>query len=548
MLFVNRPMQRVGSSLIQFRKRVPDDVLKVAKGKLVTISLPPEDTDGDPILVNVTIGPDIRFSLRTRDPALAKIRNAAATEQLGRAFNAFLRGAQPLTKKQRIALSGLLYKAFADNLEDDPGDPEIWKRVQEANEYALKGKLLTIDTFPGEGRLRLLDERFGALVDAILRREGIVTDVLSRRFLLEEAGHAINEAARKLQRNAEGDYSPDPVAARFPAWEGAQPQRAAPLSSSSRPSSLTFEKLLSVWEREGDKSPSTKQAFRSVVKAFSSHLGHAEPARVTKDDVRAWRDTLLEKGLSAKTINGTYLAHIQALYRLAKREDLIDFDPVDGTKVRMKKKAGTAMKPYSDEEVSQILAFADKETASALHWVPWILALTGARVGEIAQLWGEHIKQIDGVAVLTLTLTEDGGTVKTAASERDVPIHPALIERGFLDFVKSRGSGPLFYGGKLGRARPRKNETAAHASKGTANRVREWIRGKGFNDPRKAPNHAFRHWFKSACVKAGILESVADAIQGHVGKRGEADTYRHFDLATLREAILKIKVPRQPAS
>jgi integrase len=71
----------------------------------------------------------------------------------------------------------------------------------------------------------------------------------------------------------------------------------------------------------------------------------------------------------------------------------------------------------------------------------------------------------------------------------------------------------------------------------------EWIRANGFTDKRKAPNHAFRHWFKSACQRAGVLDSVADAIQGHSGIRGEADGYRHSGVAVMAEAIAKIQVP-----
>ena len=156
-----------------------------------------------------------------------------------------------------------------------------------------------------------------------------------------------------------------------------------------------------------------------------------------KVDVREWKDALLANGLSAKTINGSYLAHVRTLYRLAKNDDLIDFDPTEGLRVREKKKAGKSRLPYLDEEVANILVLADSETKPHLHWVPWLLALTGSRVGEITQLWAKHVKYADGVHFLSITPTDDGGEIKTASSERDVPIHPAIIERGFLAFVES---------------------------------------------------------------------------------------------------------------
>ena len=40
-----------------------------------------------------------------------------------------------------------------------------------------------------------------------------------------------------------------------------------------------------------------------------------------------------------------------------------------------------------------------------------------------------------------------------------------------------------------------------------------------------------------------MLDSVADAIQGHKGKRGEADGYRHVSVDVMAEAIKNIDVP-----
>jgi hypothetical protein len=72
----------------------------------------------------------------------------------------------------------------------------------------------------------------------------------------------------------------------------------------------------------------------------------------------------------------------------------------------------------------------------------------------------------------------------------------------------------------------------------------EWIRGEGFDNPRKAPNHAFRHWWKSTAARIGMQDSLADAIQGHAG-RSVASTYRHFDLETLEKGIAAIPVPAE---
>jgi integrase len=159
--------------------------------------------------------------------------------------------------------------------------------------------------------------------------------------------------------------------------------------------------------------------------------------------------------------------------------------------------------------------------------------------------------EIDGIHVMKIAPAEDGGSLKNAHSERDVPLHPALVEQGFLAFVRSRGDGPLFYGTQgapRSRRRGSGTDTHRHASKGVSNRLAGWIRSEGFNDHRKAPSHAFRHWFKTTCARLGIQERVADAIQGHVGNQTAADTYVHIDVAMKADAIGRIPVPQVKAN
>ncbi|MBS4019598.1 MAG: hypothetical protein KGZ68_15350, partial [Dechloromonas sp.] len=152
------------------------------------------------------------------------------------------------------------------------------------------------------------------------------------------------------------------------------------------------------------------------------------------------------------------------------------------------------------------------------------------------QLWGSRIKEVEGQWVMVIAPAEDGGSLKNEGSERTVPLHPALVEAGFLDFVRERGQGPLFYRRSSGKASKR------HASKGVSNRLSAWIRAAGFTDPRKAPAHAFRHWFKSAASRRGVADSLADAIQGHA-TASVASRYRHFDMKDMAKALAAIPLP-----
>jgi hypothetical protein len=108
---------------------------------------------------------------------------------------------------------------------------------------------------------------------------------------------------------------------------------------------------------------------------------------------------------------------------------------------------------------------------------------------------------------------------------------------GFLHFVEERGMGPLFYQRTSG------DPNKKHASKGVCSRVAAWIRAQpGFQDPRKAPNHAFRHWFKTELGALGVPDSLSDAIVGH-GKKSEADRYRHYTVHTKAPVVNRVQVP-----
>lgn len=556
-----RPVRRPNSSLHQFRRRVPEDVLARARGRAVVIPFPTAGSEAG-FEALATIGREINFSLRTRDPAIAKARNGIAVGHLEALWGAIRKGPQPLTHKQIIALSGEVYRRLAVEFEQDPGSREHWVAVKAFNRAAREGRVeqpppldperirdsfdatspwrpditAALNALPADERRRMMamEHRFGFLTDWVLAARGVITDEESRRKLLIEVDRASTQAAVKLKGNADGNYSPDPNASRFPAWEMQSVASRGPTPS------LTFDQLFQRWQREAKPAASTITTWRGHVRQFIQHLGHDDPRRVTRDDVVAFKDALIERGL--KGVRDGQLATIKRLFGYGVDNGLFASNPAQGVKVARRRSAGDSKLPYTDEEVTRILLLANAETNPARRWLPWLMALSGARVGEVAQLWGRRVTVKDDITVMKIAPAEDGGSLKNEGSERAVPIHPAIIELGFLDFVRRKGDGPLFYGRNGRPAARRSPEGGRHASKGVANRLAEWIRDQGFTDKRKSPNHAFRHWFKSACMRAGILESIADAIQGHAGDT-VADVYRHADLQMKAEAIRKIKVP-----
>jgi integrase len=493
----------------------------------------------------------IEFSLRTSDPAEARMRQAAVVSYLERTWAEIRRGPTKLSHKQVVALAGELYRDFVKAFESNPGSPERWVNVLVENALAAATKtgsgalMIRADAAGARfAKLASLRDRFGGFMEALLARRSLVIDDDSRAALLEQVARVMDEAALRLMANAEGDYRPDQNAERFPTWAQATPQEVPSPAAGSSKAVTTFDDLFARWKLGASPAPSTVTTWRSYIRAFADFLGHDDPRKVTTADVLRWKDDLLARG--RQDIGNTYLAALRAIYNHAVDNAAtsgIAENPAKGVVVRQKKKAGTRRLPYEAQEVARILAAAKAETSEVRRWMPWLVALTGARVGEIAQLWATQVVTIDEVPCLRIAPAEDGGTLKTEVSERDVPIHPAILETGFLDYVKTRKGRPLFYAGtgrKAGNSAD--DDSRRHPSKSVSNRLAQWIRGLGFDDARKAPNHAFRHWFKSECIRVEIPDGVADALQGHSSGR-ESDTYRHIDAPTKLRYLAKIVPP-----
>ncbi len=547
MLFrLARPMVRSTSRYPQFRQRIPQDLLSLAKGRKFVFTLPVAGGEEHGPIITATAGEAIAFSLRTADRGLAARRHGAALEQFQAHMEALRGGGLTLAPRTRAALAGLIYREFTGALKEDPVlSAEQWRSVaQTVRDEARAGGPLSIPT--EQGVQEALEARLGKWVDFFLNREGLNVTPDSRAALLKDVARAMAEASERLAQESEGDYRPDRTLERFPPYE-APKKRVA-----SKEQITTFSALLSFWQNENKPARSTIVKWQACVKRFETFLRHSDPARVTEDDVRRWRDALLAEGIDP---SATYLAALSAIYNAAMEQKArtgIMANPAAAVRLskgqrRAAKANRVKRQPYSDKQVAAILAAAERETDAAKKWVPWILACTGVRVSEAAQLWGKNIFEREGVWLMEFTHAEDDphGRLKTEDAYHRVPVHPALIEQGFLDFVKQRGEGPLFYR-TVRRKLPhtRKDGMGTHVSGNVANKVRKWVKATGLPFDDQGPNHSFRHWLKTAFLAKGVPETIADAISGHAsGKRSAADGYRHVTIDMMREAMAKVPLP-----
>ncbi len=71
---------------------------------------------------------------------------------------------------------------------------------------------------------------------------------------------------------------------------------------------------------------------------------------------------------------------------------------------------------------------------------PLLGAFTGARLKKLGQLRATDVRCRDGIDYLSVNTDDEGKSLKTRSSHREIPIHPELVRCGFLTHVEQRRS------------------------------------------------------------------------------------------------------------
>jgi len=471
-----------------------------------------------------------KVSLETRDWREAGPRHAAVAAEVSARWERLRQAAAPkpivrLTHKEAVALAGEVYRRRVAAHEADPGSSDRWRDELLMDGLAHSPKARPVDRF-------LARQRHRPAVETVLAERGIEVDAAGMATLIRLAAEAVEQADERLLRAAQGDYSPDPREARFPPIGAPQ---AAIVSLS-----VLFEPAWEAYLAERNPAAGTAKSYRGAMRNLLAFVGTDDIARVTEEDVRRWKAHLIERGLDPKTIKESKLAAVKSFYGWAVHEKRVEVNPATDVRMKVPKKPKLREREFNEREQKLILSatFAEPsrlispEHAAVRRWVPWLCAYGGGRVNEMTQLRGQDIYEEDGVWVMRIT--PEAGTVKTGVA-RIVPLHPHLIDQGFLTFVRSRGKGPLFYSPARQRGGSAENPTYVRMGQ----KLAEWVRGLGVDDPNVDPNHGWRHLFKTRGRAAGIASDKLDALQGHAAGSVGAE-YGSYPARVLMQEIVKL--------
>jgi len=330
---------------------------------------------------------------------------------------------------------------------------------------------------------------------------GLQLDETCRRLLAKSIGRVVQRASLQLKRLADGE--PAEIVMPF-----TLPNMPSP---SSRHGAVSFSKLVEGWAAERRPAPKTVYQWQRVIKQLASFLGHENAHHLSADDLLRWKSSMVDAGLRPKTVRDAKLAPVRAILQWGVHNQLLAANVAEKVTIDVRAKQGEKKRSFTDDEGRIILRAALTQKDPVRRWVPWIGAYSGARVSEICQLRREDVVEIEGI--WCIKVMPEAGSVKTSGSERLIPLHPALVENGFLEFVLKKTTGPIFSGlmpDKFGK----------RGGNGTKV-IGRFVRQLGISDPRISPSHSWRHRIKT------------------LGRR-VADAYGEFPVEALFRELCKI--------
>ncbi|MBW0169168.1 MAG: site-specific integrase [Hydrogenophaga sp.] len=301
------------------------------------------------------------------------------------------------------------------------------------------------------------------LTDQIVEVSAVEVDVLRRR-MAEALAPAALEAARKTLYNANVQTVTSPKA-------------TAPLSKA-------VEEYCRAHLPQSISSPKEVVRIRNGLMLLAEFMGDMQIGQVSPDTLRSFRDkhlaqmpskenqVRLKLGTTSMTesvvaIEGSDWprmssnerdVRMQWLYRMFRwfhAQKWISDDPCTGlrgesvlTKVE-RKQAAVARKDrtaFTADEIARIFAAQVYEVGSWKatkagtfrtfqpfhYWLPLLGLFTGARIGELCQLHLEDVRCESGVWFIDINERTADKSLKNAWSERQVPLHPRLVELGFV--------------------------------------------------------------------------------------------------------------------
>lgn len=182
-----------------------------------------------------------------------------------------------------------------------------------------------------------------------------------------------------------------------------------------------------------------------ALKSFVDKLGaQTLVASITRVMASEWASDLIRDGVSKRTAVN-YVSNVAQLFAFLVQQGHLTENTVKGVMVMKKREKaqrraeGHQWEAFDTDQLKRIYSPENLASMTKVHhrWAALLGLYSGARVGEIAQIYLRDIVQESGIWCVRLTVESDGQSVKTESSKRLVPLHPDFLKLGFIEYVQT---------------------------------------------------------------------------------------------------------------
>lgn len=284
------------------------------------------------------------------------------------------------------------------------------------------------------------------------------------------------------------------------------------------------------------KEASAKK-YADTVKAFLASLGakaDLDVSAIRREDIARFRDECRQR-TSAGTAN-VALKIIRMIFRQAHRDGLVLRDEAAAVK-GLKSSEEETRRPFTEEEISRVLAVCDAEWRSIILFAIY----TGARLGDIATMTWRRFDAMRGTLMFS--------TAKTGRAVY-LPVPPPLLAHiaslpasdDPRAALHTRAAAAFARSGRTNTLSREFGEILAAAGLAEKRTHKKRRDGKG-RGARRVSNelcfHCFRHTAVSMMKNAGAPEAVVRDIVGHENAAINRH-YTHVSDEAKREALAKL--------
>lgn len=308
--------------------------------------------------------------------------------------------------------------------------------------------------------------------------------------------------------------------------------------------------------------PATRTRYRTVLDRLVSHFGAScDLTALNQDKFVGFADRInADPALAIKSKQVTITAAATFINWHASRNSGIAHVTSASLKPKRLAPSWSDRADFSLEDMAAIFRHASANRLQAPHefWVTTGCALTGCRLEELAQLHVPTDLKQHPTGIWYLDLNErpdpDGivrKSLKKLSSWRVVPIHPLLVELGFVDFLRAAArseTGRPFSSHWAPHGELTPEGAALRADIKWSHKISKWG-GLRLRELRKAAAvapgnatyfHSMRHTFITTLAKAGVPEALRAALAGHDngGINGQIYTKFKDDPTSTSEALV----------